>query len=357
MPLSAPLLAAAPLVVGLMTPALVGAAAEPQHPQHQQPARPSAVHAARTAARSEVVEHEAARGSAEQRRVLDYWTPARMASALPISMLGIADGGLLSGLGGKAGLTSAPDLSGARAKPATRRHQGAVPLAPTSGANWPTTGAVARTTGRVFLTLAGVDFVCSASTVKSANRDVVVTAGHCVKDGTGEWADNWTFVPGYREGGGRPYGQYAARRMFVAGQWSRSGDDSHDVGMVALTTWQGRHVADVAGAQEIAFDAKRGTQTYAFGYPADPPYDGERLIYCAGRLREDPYNQTHDQGLACDMTAGSSGGPWFTGFDPARGEGKIVSLSSFKYSNDQGTMYGPVFGDSAKALFATAEHA
>ncbi|MFI6294000.1 trypsin-like serine peptidase [Nonomuraea sp. NPDC050790] len=390
MTLSTPLLAAAPLVAGLVGPALIGAA-----PAQQPPGRPSVTSVERAAPRAEVVEHVAARSPADQRRVLGYWTPRRMAAALPIDLLGIVmkDGGLLSGTASRSGVGTRPEVTGGVARlpvpelpgkgPATDRavselldgaaasvapgalgtaaratpqHQSARPQTTTSGSRWVTGGLVSKTTGRVFLTVAGVDFVCSAGTVKSANRDVVVTAGHCVKDGAGEWADNWTFVPGYQEGGGQPYGAYTARRMFVAGPWSRSGDDSYDVGMVALNTHRGRHVGDVVGFQEIAFNGARGGQAYGFGYPADPPYDGERLFYCAGRLRNDPYGQTRDQGLGCDMTAGSSGGPWLTRFDAATGKGTVTSVSSFKYSDDQGTMYGPYFGDSARALFTTAQN-
>ncbi|MFI6395982.1 trypsin-like serine peptidase [Nonomuraea sp. NPDC050547] len=374
MTLSTPLLAAAPLVAGLVGPALIGATA--LAPAHQPADRPSVTSVERAAPRAEVVEHVAARTPADQRRVLGYWTPQRMAGALPIDMLGLVmkGGGLLSGLSSRSGVGTAPEVAGGAAKIVTRelpgkaavpglaggatpRHQSARPQATTSGSRWVTGGLVSKTTGRVFLTVGGVDFVCSAGTVRSANRDVVVTAGHCVKDGAGDWADNWTFVPGYQEGGGQPYGAYTARRMFVAGPWSRSGDDSYDVGMVALNTSRGKHVADVVGTQEIAFNGGRGGQAYGFGYPADPPYDGERLFYCAGRLRNDPYGQTRDQGLGCDMTAGSSGGPWLTRFDPATGKGTVTSVSSFKYSDDQGTMYGPYFGDSARALFTTAQNA
>ncbi|TMR16630.1 trypsin-like serine peptidase, partial [Nonomuraea zeae] len=233
----------------------------------------------------------------------------------------------------------------------------AKPLTSTVGSRWVTGGLVAKTTGRVFLTVGGADFVCSASTIRSANKDVVVTAGHCVKDGAGEWAANWTFVPGYGTAGEQPYGQYTARRMFVAGPWSRNGDDDYDVGMVALATSRGRHVADVVGTQEISFNAARGGQAFGFGYPADPPYDGSHLVYCAGRLKNDPHGQTKDQGLGCDMTAGSSGGPWMTAFDPATGKGTIMSLSSFKYVDDQRTMYGPYLGEAAKALYSTAQRA
>lgn len=343
-----------------MGPALIGATPAQQTPAQHSAERPAATRLTRVAPRTEILEHTAARTSADQRRVLGYWTPQRMAGALPIDLLGTVtkDGGLLSGLTNQSGLAAAPGLTGGAAKVATPRRQSARPQASTSGSRWATGGAVARTTGRVFLTIGGVDFVCSAGTVKSANRDVVVTAGHCVKDGTGAWADNWTFVPGYEAGGGKPFGSYTARRMFVAGPWSREANDSYDVGMVALNpSASGRHVSDVVGAQNIAFNASRGTQTYGFGFPADPPYDGEQLVYCSGRVKQDPYGQTRDQGLGCDMTAGSSGGPWLSGFDPATGQGAVTSVSSFKYSDDQRTMWGPYFGDSVKALFSTAERA
>ncbi|MGW0810050.1 trypsin-like serine peptidase [Nonomuraea sp. NPDC002799] len=395
MTLSTPLLAAAPLLAGLMGAALIGAAPTPQQADRpaaalartaeataqqdeitaQQPAT-TAQYTDASARRTEVVEHVAARTRAEQRRVLGYWTPQRMAKALPISLLDmVTDGGdLLSGLTGHADLAAAPHVTGGKTGLAVpgghdstiTRHRAATPLGQgtatrpqtsTVGSRWGTGGLVARTTGRVFLTVAGADFVCSASTIRSRNRDVVVTAGHCVKDGTGEWAANWTFVPGYEADGRQPYGHYAARRMFVAGPWSRSADDNYDVGMVALATSRGRHVADVVGTQEIAFNRPRGGQAFGFGYPADPPYSGDHLVYCAGRLRADPYGQSRDQGLGCDMTAGSSGGPWMGTFDAATGKGTIVSLSSFKYSDDQRTMYGPYFGDSARALHATAERA
>ncbi|MFC4013508.1 trypsin-like serine peptidase [Nonomuraea purpurea] len=341
MTMSTPLLAAAPLLAGLIGPALIGAAPGAQ----QDPPAFTPVHAAK---RTRIVEHVAARSTADQRRVLGYWTPERMAKALPIDLLDVVTkGGLLSGL-------VAPRSTGGQTAP--QRGHGK-PQTSTIGSRWVTGGLVAKTTGRVFLTLEGADFVCSASTVKSRNRDVVVTAGHCVKNGAGEWAANWTFIPGYETGGRQPFGQYPARRMFVAEPWSRSGDDNHDVGMVALAAPRGRHVADVVGTQEIAFNRPRGGQAFGFGYPADPPYDGDHLVYCAGRLKDDPYTQTRDQGLGCDMTAGSSGGPWMTSFDAGTGRGTITSLSSFKYSDDQHTMYGPYLGDAAKALFATAERA
>ncbi|MBB2915573.1 hypothetical protein FHS43_006896 [Streptosporangium becharense] len=290
---------------------------------------------------ADVVEHTAADAAPEQRRVLGYWTPRRMAAAVPLDSLGTVTKAVRRILA-PSGRAGSP--AGARRLPAAAR---------VTGARWASGGLVSRTTGRVFLTVGGNDFVCSASAVRSANRDLVVTAGHCVKDGAGAWADNWTFVPGY-DRGRRPYGQFTARRMFVAGPWARTGDDSFDVGMVAVNTRKGRHLTDVVGGQEIAFGRPRGHRAHGFGFPADAPYNGERLIFCAGPLRDDPNGQTSDQGLRCDMTAGSSGGPWLSGFDASTGRGTIVSVSSFKYSDDRHTMYGPYFGGSARDLYTTA---
>ncbi|MFD0659160.1 trypsin-like serine peptidase [Thermocatellispora tengchongensis] len=298
--------------------------------------------------------------ASERHRVLAYWTPRRMAAATPLGLLDLpgslrAIGGALARPGLLGALAGAP-RAGARPEPEPARRRTAGREAITAGSQWTAGGVVGRTTGRVFLTLNGADFVCSASTVRSASKDVVITAGHCVKDGAGAWAENWTFVPGYHEGA-KPYGSYTARRLFVAGPWARQADDDHDVAMVALNSDGGRHVADAVGAQEISFAPVRGAQTYGFGFPAEPPYDGERLYYCAGRPRPDPYGGTEDQGLGCKLTAGASGGPWLTGFDPRTGHGTITSVSSFKYLDDPNTMYGPTFGPSTRELFATAERA
>jgi hypothetical protein len=86
-----------------------------------------------------------------------YWTRARMAAARAVTPVGQGA------------------LQAAEPGPAAGSRSGAQTLrAPwvTSGP-WPGGGAVARTTGKVFFTLDGTDYVCSGSTVASANSDVV----------------------------------------------------------------------------------------------------------------------------------------------------------------------------------------
>ncbi|MEO3810133.1 hypothetical protein ABGB17_14125 [Sphaerisporangium sp. B11E5] len=325
-----PLISTVPLLAGLLAavPADQGPAAGPGGAgPGAGPAAPGQV----------VAEHTAARTAADLRRALGHWTPERMARAVPATLLGMPRAALLPP-------PAAPRRAAKPVKPVTR------------GSRWAAGGAVARTTGRVFLTMRGADYVCSAGAVRSRNMDVVVTAGHCVKDGAGAWAQNWTFVPGY-DAGRRPYGAFTARRMFVPGPWSARGDDSHDLAMVAVAPAGGRHLTEVVGGQDIGFNRPRGARTFGFGFPADAPYDGEHLVYCAGDPHGDPHRQTRDQGMRCDLTAGSSGGPWLSAFDPASGRGVVTSVSSFKYSDDATTMYGPYFGDHARRLFEAAQNA
>jgi V8-like Glu-specific endopeptidase len=298
-----------------------------------------------------VTDHEIVTGRSE---TLRYWTSERMQRALapprrprPTPMGGSPDAG--------PPITIPPTgpgpLAGALAPRTGRRLNAESP-----GAPWTSRGAVRATTGKVFFTIAGTDYVCSAGTVTGTNHDLVVTAGHCTEDASGSWARNWIYVPGYDQGR-RPYGAFTARHVFLPDAWSRRGDENYDVALVALATSGGRHVTDVVGAQGIAFDQPRGTLVYGFGYPAGGRYDGERLTYCSGKTYPDSHRITRDEGLRCDMTEGSSGGPWLARFDAGTGTGVVTSVSSFKYADDPATMYGPYFGVAVHRVYDAAQRA
>jgi V8-like Glu-specific endopeptidase len=226
------------------------------------------------------------------------------------------------------------------------------------GARWAGGGAVTRTTGRIFFTLDGTDYGCSGSAVASANASVVMTAAHCVSDGDGGWATHWIFVPGYRDGH-EPYGSYPARTYFVADPWEYGADEDDDVAFVvvgpAKVNGAERRVAKVVGSQPVEFGSRGAIQT-VFGYPSQAPYDGHRLDYCAGMLLPDPYGAA-DAGVECTMTAGDSGGPWFTGFNPVTGRGTITGVTTFRYANDSLTLYSANLGSAARGLYEKAQHA
>jgi hypothetical protein len=232
-----------------------------------------------------------------------------------------------------------------------------VPAASVRGASWTGGGLVARTTGRVFFTMGGVDYACSGSTVSGASPSVVVTAAHCVSDGAGSWAANWRFIPGY-VAGRAPYGVYAAVTFYVARAWASGADEDDDVAFVvtrpvASSFSPAAAVGTVVGEQPISFGPRGGAES-VFGYPALRPYDGSRLDYCSGRVSPDPYGGS-DAGLGCAMTEGDSGGPWLSSFDPRRGAGTITGVTSFKYYGQSRMLYSANLGPIARTLYTRAE--
>ncbi|MGV4924141.1 peptidase [Streptomyces sp. BHT-5-2] len=222
-----------------------------------------------------------------------------------------------------------------------------------TGGPWTARGAVTHTTGRVFFTYQGRPASCSGDAVTSADKSTVLTAGHCVKL-TGSWHTHWVFVPGYHDGRA-PYGKWSATKTLATPQWAAREDLDYDVGAAVVAPLGGRRLTDTVGGQGLSFNSGYQKQMYAFGYPAAAPYDGSKLVYCSGTTLRDPLLST-DHGLPCNMTGGSSGGPWFTSFNPRTGTGLQSSVNSFGYQFLPNTMFGPYFGADAKNLYDKAQH-
>jgi V8-like Glu-specific endopeptidase len=276
-----------------------------------------------------VATRSAATTEAAEDRVASYWTPKRMRNAQPV-----------------AAPTAANATSGtvARGQEQTVQARAAKKPQPTPMAS------VTATTGKVFFTMNGSNYVCSGAATSSANRDVVTTAGHCVKDGAGAWASNWAFVPAYNNGS-RPYGTWTARTLVTTSAWAGSGDINYDGGFAVMNTLGGQHLTDAVGGQGIAFNLARGLSYNAYGYPAAPPFNGETLRSCSGTAQDDIYGGTQSQSIPCNMTGGSSGGPWLTGGST------INSVNSFGYSGVPNRMFGPYFGSAIQSAYSSAASA
>lgn len=208
--------------------------------------------------------------------------------------------------------------------------------------------------GKVFFTLGGADYVCSANSVASTNRNTVSTAGHCLNEGPGTFATRFTFVPAYLNGAA-PYGKWTAKALYAPTQWSSSGSMQYDTGFAVMAPLNGRNLADVVGASGVNFNAARGLAYKAFGYPAASPFNGESLKSCTGTATNDPNNpQFNSQGIPCNMTGGSSGGPWFIGNSSG---GYQNSLNSYGYGSNSTKMYGPYWGSVIQQTYNTASSA
>jgi hypothetical protein len=264
-----------------------------------------------------------------------YWTKERMKNAKPRERAKPGGGG-----GG-----SATDWS-----------RTAVPL---SGGAY--TGEN-RKNGKVFMTIDGVNYVCSGTAVDAgAGVNLVWTAGHCVTDGPGHNATNFMFVPGYINGA-EPNGRWTFTSLDSTPGWEAQGADRfrNDVGAVRVVnaTNSAATFAGTIGTRPIAFGQNpTGARLVSYGYPAARPFNGSQQFACASPFRRWDVSPLLDpMQISCDMTGGSSGGGWFLDANAnsvADAGEPLVSVNSYGYANEKTTMYGPYMaaGGQAQALY------
>jgi V8-like Glu-specific endopeptidase len=276
-----------------------------------------------------------ARATADSAGAADYWTSDRMRAAVP--------GDVLAGKALERGKSSsaATVLKGPKTKVTgtTAKATLAQPADPVAHI------------GKVFFTLGGENYVCSGNAVASGNKSTVATAGHCLNQGPGAFATNFVFVPQYQDGI-EPYGAWTASEYFTPTQWSAGGDISYDTGFAVMAPREdGALLEDVVGGSGVLFNAARGLQYTSYGYPAAKPFNGERLWSCTGTATNDATNpQFATQGIPCNMTGGSSGGPWFVG---SGSDGLQNSINSYGYS-PKPVMYGPYWGSVIEETYYSA---
>jgi V8-like Glu-specific endopeptidase len=236
-------------------------------------------------------------------------------------------------------------------------------------------------------------YTCSASVADDGSpggNSIVLTAGHCVydeakTDGTG-WATNWLFIPDFDampnqgftssietcRSASTKYGCWTAISLVAHAKFTTAGGFTstatrHDFAfaMVGLggKTGEAKSLDQELGGYRVNTDGglQSGTSVLsAFGYPAAGKYaSGADLVYCSGVIGQDRLNGNATWQLPCDMTGGSSGGPWLAGVNvvqtgPGAGDGGTLnSLNSYGYSG-KSFMYGPKFNAETKKVLDRA---
>ncbi|MEZ2389899.1 serine protease [bacterium RCC_150] len=267
-----------------------------------------------------------------------YWTPARMETAIPGDVLAskaIARG--VSPAGAATTVETGPPVKIAASPKSSSQalHHDEDPI---------------DHVGKVFFTMGAFNYVCSGNVVASDNDSTVATAGHCVNEGPGAFVRNFVFVPAYLNGTA-PYGIWPAKALYTTPQWRTAGDIRYDTGFAVTVTVNGRHLADVVGASGVEFNVDRGLSYEAYGYPAAPPFDGQSLKSCSGDATRDPINpQFKAQGIPCDMTGGSSGGPWIVSSDH---DDYQNSITSYGYPGLP-VIFGPYWGSAIRSAYEEA---
>jgi len=288
--------------------------------------------------------------ASERASTIAYWTPQRIAHAIPRDF---------------------ERTSGGRFA-AKGRPGGGGPAAVT-GASWTGNGLVEQQSGRILFTMGGVDWICSGSVIDDTSTgngySTVLSAGHCAYDSTDGWATKWMYIPDFDDApsytcANSALGCWTATRLAVHSAFvSAGGFNDQAVAVDFSFARVGLGGKGVPGTDEL--DAKTGgyglktsgvqlTDTlWAFGYPAAGKYHGSDLVYCAGPLRNDPYG-AKTWGMACNMTGGSSGGPWIAdSTNPGTIEGRVASLNSYGYSGLT-VMFGPRFTSDTVAVQQSA---
>jgi V8-like Glu-specific endopeptidase len=235
--------------------------------------------------------------------------------------------------------------------------------------------------GKVFFDSPEGTMVCSATVVQDpahpGKSNMVWTAGHCVHAGKkGGWYRNIAFVPSYNDSGKSTAELENATKEEVApfgvwwGDWAQTSDQwieqggatggdgaSYDFAVIHVTPEKGsdgKSLEETVGsALPVDFKTPAVPQVEsitATGYPAAPPYDGQKLFQCAdkpGRLSLNTSEPTMYR-IGCTMTGGSSGGGWVA----AGSDGKPALVSNTSIGPvTAGWLAGPRLGEEAKGVY------
>lgn len=212
-----------------------------------------------------------------------------------------------------------------------------------------------RQVGRIFFRVDGNRYSCSGSSVVGGGRNVVYTAAHCLNDGAGNWSKDVIFIPGRNAAKKKnPYGKFAAKELWVPSGWADNGWWAYDVGAFNVAkNKKGKTLRKAVGALGFSYNEGRIQHWDVFGYPAQKPWGGNKLITCASAHGIDDANGNgpDSMGVGCDMTGGSSGGPFILGL---RRKNLLNGVVSYGYGDQPGATYSPYFDSTANKIRCAA---
>ncbi|MFZ2754367.1 MAG: hypothetical protein WAZ48_13090 [Lysobacteraceae bacterium] len=178
---------------------------------------------------------------------------------------------------------------------------------------------------------------CTAS-VASGNS-VILTAAHCVYTRGAGWNYNFVFVPADRYGAA-PYGSYSWQTATILTSWINVGGRRDDVAAIKLNgeSSTGQPVVNYVGWLGRSWDWGYEQWTYSHGYASN--FSTQYTNVCAGWTYSAPSEGSDVLVQGCDMTYGSSGGPWLREFTHnSHGGNYVNSVVSGPHIGAFGTAY------------------
>lgn len=181
---------------------------------------------------------------------------------------------------------------------------------------------------------------CTASVVHSPNRNLVVTAAHCLNRD-----EDLIFVPGYRDGEA-PYGVWTVKRRFLPDGWTKEQAEDSDVAFAIITYKGHKGIEDVVGANRFVAGTTTGaTAVTVTGYPNSR----ELPVSCTNKPTAHSRTQ---QRIDCPaLSGGTSGSPWVNGdrqvVGVLGGHEEGGSTDDISYSVVLGTEAAELYRDAA----------
>ena len=243
-------------------------------------------------------------------------------------------------------------------------------------------------------------YVCSGTVLEDSQRDrtIILTAGHCAyqwRDIGGRFAQHALFIPNQVDTRGEvsddictndPLGCWTTAFAVVDYEWTTKNFPQSvpwDYAMYVIPNDPAAHeggfihkhqpnlskiLEDIVEPMPIDFewqlppssvhDIQPGEFTHGLGYSfnKDPAFR-----YCATEMTSKFGIKSYENLWldSCEMTGGSSGGPWLKDTD-TDGRGTVISINSWGYASSHG-MAGPNFntatGSKVECLFEVAKNA
>jgi hypothetical protein len=250
-----------------------------------------------------------------------------------------------------------------------------------SNAEWTAGGDVQTAAGRIYFEMPNNarrngpwnGYVCSGTAVTdgTTGRSVVLTAAHCVYDDANKaFARNVLFIPNQAGTSGAgtdlncsndPLGCWTPTFGVVDTDWSTRTFPNNvawdyawyvvsDGGSHTGTSTSSDALDVAAGTLTMQFSApflNDFTHALGYSYSEDPNF-----MYCAEDMTTE--GSVNWWLPSCDLSGGSSGGPWVQPMDEPDGNGPVISVNSWGYTNQPG-MAGPkLSGSSASCVFGVA---
>jgi V8-like Glu-specific endopeptidase len=203
------------------------------------------------------------------------------------------------------------------------------------------------TVGKLFFSVNGAGFVCSASAIQ---RRIVATAGHCVHSGSGGssgFHSNFLFVPAFRDGAA-PLMSWNWSAAIVTNTWATGGGTVPNAADYAMIEFADQRpptggspvalgfVTGWLGWQTLSLAANH---TSKLGYPCNLDSCQKMQNVTSGAFRNTTPNNVE---YGSDALGGSSGGPWVQNFQTLptgggtgsnTGSNRVVGVTSYIYTS------------------------